>query len=91
MLPTRMLLYFVIILLIISYYCEAQNEIRNAVKAKANRKIKEGNKKIETGKQAVRNVKNRARAPNDRTNAKINKKYQNTRRKIHAIEDVIQS
>jgi hypothetical protein len=46
MLPTRILLYLVIILLIISYCCEAQNEIRNAVKAKANRKIKEGKRKF---------------------------------------------
>jgi hypothetical protein len=79
-----MLLYFIIILLIISYCCEVQNEIRNAVKAKTKRKLQKG-------KQAFRNVKNRARAPIHRTNKNINRKYQKTRRKFQAIEDIIQS
>lgn len=59
---------------------EGQNEIRNAVKAKTNRKIKEG-------KQAIR----RAKKPFKKVGAKIRGKYQNTRRKINAIEDIIQS
>ncbi len=79
-----MLLYFIIILLIISYCCEAQNEIHTAVKAKTKRKLQKG-------KQAFRYVENRARAPIDRTNKNINRKYQNTRRKIQATEGIIQS
>jgi iron-sulfur cluster repair protein YtfE (RIC family) len=91
MLPSRFLLYSVIILLILSYCCEAQNEIRNAVKTKTNRKINEGKKKIQRGKQAVRRVKDQAKAPFNQAGEKIDRKYQNTRRKIHAIEDVIKS
>jgi hypothetical protein len=91
MLPTRMIIYFIIILLIISYCCEAQHEFRNAAKAKANRKVNEANRKIQRGKEAVRNVKNQARAPFDRAGANINQKYENTRRKIEQIEQVIRS
>jgi iron-sulfur cluster repair protein YtfE (RIC family) len=91
MLLSRILLYFLIIILLISYCCEAQQEIRKAVRAKTNRKIKEGKKKIHQGQQAVQRVKNQAKAPFDRAGAKINGKYQNTRRKIEAIENIIQS
>lgn len=91
MLPSRMLLYFIIILLILIYCCDAQNEIRNAVKTKTNRKINEGKKKIQRGKQKARKVKKIVREPFDRAGAKINRKYQNTRKKIEAIENIIQS
>lgn len=91
MLSSRILFYFVVILLMLSYCCQAQNEIRNAVKTKTNRKIKEGQKKIQRGKQAVRKVKKVVREPFDRTGAKITRKYQTARRKIQAIEEIIQS
>ncbi len=91
MLPSRILLCFVIIFLILSYCCDAQNEIRNAVKAKTNRKINDGKRKIQRGKQAVRRVKDQAKAPFRQVGTKINRKYENTRRKINAIEDVIHS
>lgn len=91
MLLSRLLFHFLIILLLISYCCEGQQEIRKAIQAKKNRKIKEGKQKIQRGKQVVQHAKNQAKAPFDRAGTKINQKYQNTRRKINAIEDVIKS
>jgi F0F1-type ATP synthase membrane subunit b/b' len=91
MLSTRILLCFLIILLIMSYCCECQEEIRKAIRAKKNRKIKEGKQKIQRGKQAARRVKNQAKVPIDRATAKVNKKYQNARRKTQAIENIINS
>ena len=81
----------VILLLILSYCCEGQNEIRNAVRAKTNRKFNEGKQSIARGKQTIRRAKNRAKAPFKHVGTKIQKKYRNTRRKIQAIENVIQS
>ncbi|UJR20325.1 hypothetical protein I4U23_023456 [Adineta vaga] len=84
MLISRLVICFIVIFLLVSYCCDAQQEIRKAVRAKKNRKIKEG-------KQAIQRVKNQVRAPLDRAGAKINKKYQNTRRKVQQIEDIINS
>lgn len=91
MLFKHFIIGLILILLILSYYCEGQNEIRNAVKAKTNRKINESKQSIQRGKQAIRRAKNRAKAPFKQAGAKIGKKYHNTRRKIHAIGDIIQS
>jgi cellobiose-specific phosphotransferase system component IIA len=91
MLTSRIILYLLIILLIISYYCEAQQEIRKAIKAKKNRKVKAANKKIKQANQAIEHVKDEAKAPFVQAGAKINQKYENTRRKGHAIKEVIKS
>jgi hypothetical protein len=84
MLPSRIILYLLLILLLMNYYCEGQNEIRKAVKAKANRKA-------DKGKENVRHVKDKTRGAVDRTDAKINRKHQNTKRKMNAIKHVIKS
>ena len=91
MLLSRLLFCLVIMVLLLSYSCEAQQEIRKAMRAKTDRKIKEGKRKIQRGQQAVETVKNQARQPFDRAGAKINRKYENTRRKVHQIENVIKS
>ncbi|UJR20326.1 hypothetical protein I4U23_023457 [Adineta vaga] len=91
MLLSRLLFCLVLIVVLLSYCSEAQNEIRNAVRAKTDRKINDGKRKVQRGKQAVETVKNQARQPFDRAGAKVNKKYQNTRRKVHQIENVIKS
>ncbi|CAF1629661.1 unnamed protein product [Adineta ricciae] len=91
MLLSRLLFCLVIIVLLLSYCCEAQQEIRKAMRAKTDRKIKEGKRKIQRGQQAVETVKNQARQPFARANTKINRKYENTRRKVHQIENVIKS
>lgn len=87
MLFKHIFLVLIVLLLIFSYVSEGQNEIRNAVKAKTNRKIKEGKKVVQRGKQTIR----RAKTPFKKAGAKIRGKYQNTRRKIQAIEEIIQS
>ncbi len=84
MLLSRIILCLLCLLLLLNCYCEGQNEIRNAVKAKKNRKIKEG-------KQIIQPVRDRTRGAIDRTDAKINKKYQNTKRKSNAIKNIINS
>ena len=84
MLFKHFFLALIVFLLIFSYISEGQNEIRNAVKAKTNRKIKEGKKTIQRGKQTIRR-------PFKKAGAKIRGKYRNTRRKIQAIEEIIQS
>ncbi|CAF1430913.1 unnamed protein product [Didymodactylos carnosus] len=85
MLASRIILCSLLIsLLLVNYRCEAQGEIRQAVRDKTNRKINEG-------KQDVRYVKNRARAPVDRANAGINRKTQNTKRKMKQIKQVMDS
>ncbi|CAF3708556.1 unnamed protein product [Rotaria sordida] len=63
---------------------KSQNEIRNAVKTKTNRKINEG-------KQDARYVKDKTRETIDRTDAKINRKQKSARRKMHAIKNIINS
>jgi hypothetical protein len=84
MLFSRFILYFCLIYLLLNNFCECQNEIRNAVKVKTNRKIKQG-------KEKVQHVKNKSRSTIDRTNTKINRKQENTKRKINAIGNVIKS
>lgn len=84
MLLSRIILCLLLIFLLLNSYCECQQEIRKAVKAKANRKINKG-------KQNVQHVKDKTRGAIDRTDAKINQKQQNTKRKMHAIKDVIKS
>ncbi|CAF0883200.1 unnamed protein product [Rotaria sordida] len=65
-------------------FSSRQNEIRNAVKTKTNRKINEG-------KQDARYVKDKTRETIDRTDAKINRKQKSARRKMHAIKNIINS
>ncbi|CAF1021954.1 unnamed protein product [Rotaria sp. Silwood1] len=84
MFSLRIILLMFIILLLLNCYCQGQNEIRNAAKAKANRKINKG-------RQNVRFVKDRTRGKIDRTGAKINRKQKSTRRKMHVIKKVIRS
>lgn len=67
-----------------NYCCECQHEFRKAAKAKTNRKVNKG-------KQNVQYVKNKTRGKIDRTDAKINQKHQNAKRKMHAIKNVINS
>jgi hypothetical protein len=49
------------------------------------------NRKINQGKENVQHVKNKSRSAIDRTNTKINRKQENTKRKINAIGNVIKS
>ena len=84
MLLSRFLLYFFVILLILNDYCQCQHEIRKAIKAKKNRKLNEG-------KQSVQYVQDKTRGAINRADAKINRKHQNAKRKMHAIKDVINS
>lgn len=91
MLLSRIFIYILTLLFLINYRCEAQHEIRNAIKNKTNRKINEGKTNIQRGKQTIQDIKNQVKKPLDRTNTKINKKYQNTRRKMHQIENIIKS
>lgn len=91
MLSSRIFIYLLIISLILSYCCEAQQEIRKAIKAKKNRKVKETKGKIQKGKQAAQHVKDEAAAPFRQAGQKVNTKYRNTQRKINAIGDVIKS
>jgi thioredoxin-related protein len=84
MLPSRFLFCFLLILFLFNFGCEGQNEIRNAVKAKTNRKVNKG-------KQNVRFVKDKTRGSFDRADAKINRKQQNAKRKMNAIKTDINS
>ncbi|CAF1142174.1 unnamed protein product [Rotaria sordida] len=84
MFSSRIILFILIILLLLNCYCQGQNEIRNAVKTKTNRKINEG-------KQDARYVKDKTRETIDRTDAKINRKQKSARRKMHAIKNIINS
>ncbi len=84
MLFLRVTLCLMLILLLLNSYCECQNEIRNAVKTKTNRKINKG-------KQGVQHVKDKTRGTIDRADAKINRKNQNAKRKINAINQIIKS
>ncbi|CAF0898061.1 unnamed protein product [Rotaria sordida] len=77
--------------LTIHYCCEAQHEIRKAVRAKKNRKIHEGRKKIARGRKTVRYVKNQAKAPFYYGADKAHRKYQKTKRKMNAIGHIIRS
>ena len=91
MLTSRMILYFLIILLILSYCCESQNEIRKAVRAKYYRKMHEGKAKFHRGRKTFRRAKHRAKAPFNRVYAKTNRKYQNAKRKMQAMAHIINS
>lgn len=84
MLLSRLILCLLLILLLLNCYCEGQNEFRNAVKTKKNRKINEA-------KQNTKYVRDKTRGTIDRTDAKINRKTQNARRKTHAIKNIIKS
>ncbi|CAF0811677.1 unnamed protein product [Rotaria sordida] len=84
MLSPRIILFILIILLLLNCYCQGRNEIRNAVKAK-------GNRKVNAGRQNVRLVKDKTRGKIDRTDAKINRKRKNTRRKMQVIKHIIKS
>ncbi|CAF1131258.1 unnamed protein product [Adineta steineri] len=84
MLSSRLICYFLLILVLLNYCCYGQHEIRNAVKHKANRKVNKG-------KQDVRFVKDKTHGAIQRTDAKINRKQQNAKRKAHQIKTVINS
>ncbi|CAF2762713.1 unnamed protein product [Rotaria sp. Silwood2] len=84
MLSLRIILFLLIILLLLNCYCQGQNEFRNAAKTKTNRKINKG-------RQDVRFVKDKTRGAIDRTDAKINRKQKNARRRMHLIKKVIKS
>jgi hypothetical protein len=84
MLLLRVTLCLMLILLLLNSYCECQQEIRNAIKTKTNRKINKG-------KQGVQHVKDKTRGTIDRADAKINQKNQNAKRKINAINQIIKS
>jgi hypothetical protein len=71
-----------ILLLLNNSLC--QNEIRNAVKTKYNRKT-------HAGKQVIHNVQDKTRGSINRANTKIKRKQQNAKRKINAINQVIKS
>jgi hypothetical protein len=84
MLLSRIILCLFLIFLLVNCYCECQHEFRNAVKAKKNRKVNKA-------KQGTQYVKDKTRGTIDRTDAKINQKHQNAKRKMYAIKDVIKS
>ena len=91
MLTSRWIIYFILMLLLLNSFSFGQQEIRKAITAKKNRKVGEVKTKVERGKQHVHNATNQIRAPFDQANARVNQKFQNTRRKIQAIETIIKS
>ncbi|CAF1044117.1 unnamed protein product [Adineta steineri] len=84
MFSLRVILCLLSIFLLLNCYCQGQHEIRNAVRTKTNRKMNEG-------KQSIHRVKDKTRGTIDRTDAKINRKHRNAKRKMHAIKNVINS
>ena len=91
MLTTRLIFCLLIIVSILTFCCLGQNEIRNAVKTKVNRKYKEGEQRIEEMKDDARRVKQQVTAPFQQAGQKVRKKYRNSRRKITQIKQVINS
>lgn len=91
MFTSRWTFYFILIILFINCFTFGQQEIRQAIKAKKNRKFNETKTKIEHGKQHVHDATNQIRAPINRVNNNVQNKYKNTRRKIQAIENIIKS